>query len=239
MASTVEKAFEAVRSGDASGLAELLAADRSLAASCNESGVSILLTACYHRRFDLVELLLASAPPLDIFEASALREGAAQGTALLDIDPALVNAVSTDGFTPLHLAAYFSQDAMARVLLDRGADPNAVSRNPMALRPLHSAAVSRAFDIVVQLVDRGADVNAAQHGGWTPLHAAAFNGDLSLAEYLVAHGADPARASDDGKTPYDVAIEKGHAPVADWLRGRAAGPGDSSDRSARSTGPTV
>jgi len=223
MASDIDKAFEAVRSGDVNGLAVLLASDRSLAAARSPSGVSILLTACYHRRMDLVEMLLASAQPMDIFEASAVPGGTEQGAALLDADPGLAQAFSADGFTPLHLAAYFGQEAMARILLDRGADPDAVSRNPMALRPLHSASVSRALGIVTRLLDQGAEVNAKQHGGWTPLHAAAFNGDLPMAEHLVACGADPSLASDDGKTPLDVAVEKGHEPLADWLRSHTRG----------------
>jgi uncharacterized protein len=220
MTNEVDKAFEAVRSGDANGLAALLAGDRSLGAARNTSGISILLTACYHRRTDLVEMLLGSAQPLDIFEVSAVPGRAEHGAALLEEGPELANAFSADGFTPLHLAAYFGQEAMARILLDRGADPDAVSRNPMALRPLHSASVSRALGIVEALLDRGADVNAKQHGGWTPLHAAAFNGNLPMAEYLIARGADPRATSDDGKAPLAIAVEKGHEPVASWLRGR-------------------
>jgi ankyrin repeat protein len=220
----VDEAFQAVQSGDADGLKALLARDPSLAAARTASGVSILLTARYHRRMDLVELLLASSPPLDIFELSAIPRREGQGAALLEADPELASAYSADGFTPLHLAAYFGQEAMARILLDRGADPDAVSRNPMGLRPLHSASVSQALPIVTLLVDRGADVNAKQHGGWTPLHAAAFNGDLPMARYLIAHRADPKLVSDDGKTPLDVAVEKGHEPLAAWLRSQ----GDSS-----------
>src|SRR5262245_40698689 len=214
MATDVELAFDAVRSGDGKRLASLLAADPLLAAARGAGGVSILLTARYHGRMDLVEMLLESAQPLDIFEASAISGQTEQGTRLLDADPARAGGFSPDGFTPLHLAAYFGQEGMARILLDRGADPNAVSRNTMALRPLHSASVSRAFEIVRDLLAHGADANAKQHGGWTPLHAAAFNGDLPMAELHLAHGADASQKSDDGKTPLDLAVEKGHESFA-------------------------
>jgi ankyrin repeat protein len=218
MASDVERAFEAVQSGDADALAALLAADRSLARSRSASGISLLLTACYHRRTNLVEMLRSADPTLDIFEASAVSGGAEQGAELLDADPGLAQAFSADGFTALHLAAYFGQEAMAAILLERGADADAVSRNAMSLRALHSASVSRELGIVALLLDRGANVNAKQHGGWTPLHAAAFNSDMVTAKQLVARGADPGLASDDGKTPLDVAVEKGHETVAGWLR---------------------
>jgi uncharacterized protein len=222
MTSDIEQAFEAVRKGDVHLLSNLIAGNASLASSRGENGVSLLLMACYHRRGDMVELLRASAGPLDIFEASAVPGGTERVVALLEEAPALADAVSADGFTPLHLASYFGHDATAKALLDRGADPNAVSGNPMALRPLHSAAVSRSLGIVKLLVARGADINVKQHGGWTPLHAAAFNGDLAMAEYLVAHGGDISLKSDDGKTPLDVAVEKGHSSVAESLGAKRA-----------------
>ena len=219
MASDIEQAFEAVRTGDANLLSDLIAKNPTLASSRGDNGVSLLLTACYYRRPDMVQILLVSTGPLDIFEASAVEGGAERVAALLDEAPALAGAVSADGFTPLHLASYFGQEGTAEALLERGASPEAVSRNAMALRPLHSAAASRSLGIVKMLVERGAEVNARQHGGWTPLHAAAFNGDLPMAEYLVTHGADVALKTDDGKTSLDIAVEKGRGPFAEWLRG--------------------
>ena len=222
MASDIEKVFDAVRAGDTKVLSRLIAENPSLAASRGPDRVSLLLTACYYRRADMVELLLPQAGSLDIFEASAIEGGAQRVSALLGEAPALAGSYSADGFTPLHLASYFGREATALALLECGADPNAVSHNPMALRPLHSATVSRSLEIVRMLVDRGAEVSARQHGGWTPLHAAAFNGDLPMAEFLVAHGALASLKSDDGKTALDIAAEKGHGPVADWLRSHTA-----------------
>ena len=230
MASESEKAFAAVRSGDVDILAGLLAGSPSLAASRDENGVSLLLTACYHRRLELAELIRASAGPLDIFESSAVEGGADRGARLLEEDPALARAFAPDGFTALHLAAYFGREAMAGTLLEHGAEPDAVSRNAMALRPLHSAAVSRSLAIVKRLLEHGADVNAQQHGGWTPIHAAAFTGDVAMAECLLAHGADPSLKSDDGKTAIDVAVEKGHGSVVDLLKGRGDAGGESGNR---------
>jgi uncharacterized protein len=226
MASESEKAFAAVRSGDVDILAGLLAGNQSLAASRDENGVSLLLTACYHRRHEMVELIRASAGALDIFESSVVEGGADRGARLLEEDPALARAFSPDGFTPLHLAAYFGQEAIAGMLLEHGAEPDAVSRNAMALQPLHSAAVSRSLAIVKRLLERRAEVNARQQGGWTPLHAAAFNGDVPMAECLLAHGADPSLKNDDGKTAIDVAIEKGHGAVVDLLRSSAPSCGE-------------
>jgi ankyrin repeat protein len=217
------KAFEAVRTGDLKGLAELLASDPSVAAARDENGLSLLMRACYQSRWEMVEMLRGKVPPLDLFEAAAVPGGEARGAELLAAGPGLAAAWSPDGFTALHLASFFGREPMAGLLLERGADPDAVARNAMRVRPLHSASASHSSAIVRRLLDSGADVNAKQNGGWTPLHAAAMFGDLSLLELLLDCGADPSVANDDGKTALDMAAEKGHAEVLEALRSRAPG----------------
>jgi ankyrin repeat protein len=218
MATEVAAIFEAVRAGDLGSVAALLAANPALAGARNEQGLSVRMQACYFRRADLFELLMGAGPPADIFEASAFTGQVERGKALLDADPSLATAWSPDGFTPLHLAAYFGQDEMAKFLVDHGADVNAVSRNPMALQPLHSAASSRSAGIVRLLLERGAAVNAKQHGGYTPLHAAASNGDVATTELLLSFGANPEQTTDDHRTPIDFAREKGAENIVSLLR---------------------
>jgi ankyrin repeat protein len=218
-----ETAFAAVKSGDGKRLAELLAADPTLAIARDENGVSLRLQACYHRRADMLAMLRDAGPALDIFEAAALPDAEVRGAELLASDPDLARAWSSDGFTPLHLASFFGRAKMAAILLDRGAEPTAVSRNPMSIQPLHSAAAARDTAIIQMLLDHGADVNARQAGGWTPLHAAAMFGDAPLAELLLSRGALADLANDQGKTALELAAEKGHSDVAEILRGQPAG----------------
>ncbi len=217
------RAFEAVRAGDAAALTDLLAADPALARARDERGLSLLLQACYHKKNDLAEMIRGVAPPLDIFEAAALPGGgdAARGAELLAADPALAHAWSPDGFTPLHLAAFFGSEGMAGLLLAHGADPSAVARNTTLVQPIHSAVASRVGSIVAMLLDRGADVNARQQGGWTPLHAAAIFDDLPLVELLLSRGARADLGNDQGKTPLDIAAEQGHVEVEERLRSQA------------------
>jgi ankyrin repeat protein len=166
--------------------------------------VSPLLQAVYSGDHVRVESLLVEAPELDIFEASAL--GRTERVAeLLGNDPKLVRAWSPDGFTALHLAAFFSRPETALLLLERGAEVDPVARNPMRVTPLHSAAAARNTETARDLLERGADPNARQQGGFTPVHAAAQNADDELYELLIAHGADAELRADNGRTARDFA----------------------------------
>ena len=217
--------LQAVKAGNAGRLEALLVQDASLATSRDEAGISAILHARYRSRMDMVELLLACQPRLDIFEAAALGRTQVVN-ARLDEDPASTSAFSGDGFTALHLAAFFGQPEAVAVLLQRGADPGAPAKNASAVTPLHSAVAGRSLEVVRLLLMRGADANARQHGGWTALHAAALHGDLAIARLLLARGASPQAASDDGTTALRLATDKGHTAVVELMLARPAPPAE-------------
>ena len=154
---------------------------------------------------------------MDVFEAAALGHASRVREALGEA-PELVNATTDDGFTALHLVAFFSGDVeSARALLDAVADPDAPATNETGLRPINSAAAASSTGIVSLLLEAGADVNAAQHGGYTPLHSAAAHCDGELLEVLLGARADPALRTDAGRTPAELADERGHPEVARQL----------------------
>jgi ankyrin repeat protein len=120
----------------------------------------------------------------------------------------------------LHLATSFGQFTTARVLIDAGADVNAVG--PEGKTPLHLAASFGELATVRALISAGADVNALDRLDGTPLHAAAARGHLALVELLVEHKARvnakmkelTYHVSPPGHiTPLMVALEGGHADV--------------------------
>ena len=132
----------------------------------------------------------------------------------LQADPDRCTAYSADGWTALHLAAYFGHAAAVRLLLERGADVHARSTNDTANTPLHAAlAGAREAATVGLLLDHGADVNAPAGAGVTPLHLAAARGDLALIDRLLAQGAVPT-PMEGGATPADLAAERGHPEAA-------------------------
>jgi ankyrin repeat protein len=205
--------FAAIQAGDAAVVRRLVTEAPELAGARSDEGLPALLFALYRTQGDSVDALLAASPQLDIFSTAALgRE--AELAALLAQTPELATAFSADGFTALHLAAFFGCDGAARRLLDAGADSNAVARNPMRVQPLHSAAAGRHHAVCALLLERGADVNARQQGGWTPLQAAAQHGDRVLAELLLAAGADPGARNDEGRSSAEIAAESGHPNLA-------------------------
>ncbi len=222
---TVNDVLQVFRTGDLERLKALLILDPSLADARDEAGVSLLLHARYRSRMEMVELLLASRTQLDIFEAAALGKSTAVA-ALLDVDHTRVRAFSGDGFTALHLAAFFAQPEVVALLIERGADPNSVAKNLSAVTPLHSAAAGRSPDALRLLLMHGANPNARQQGGFTALHAAALHGDLPMVLLLLGHGALPAAASDDGKTAAQMAAEKGHTTVAELIKAPPEAPPD-------------
>lgn len=214
---TPDDVLEAIRGGDRDRLQALLDEDPALASARDRAGISAVLHAAYRARTDLLALLLACRPHLGIFEAAALGR-TEDAAACLDEDPAAVTAVAGDGFTALHLAAYFARPDVAALLLERGADPSAVASNASRVTPLHSAAAGRSVEVVRLLLRHPVDVNARQHGGWTALHEAALLGDADMVRLLLGRGAATQVASDDGKLPLELALEKGHGEAADLLR---------------------
>jgi ankyrin repeat protein len=159
--------------------------------------MSDLLEALYRGDRGRVDELLASDPDLDVFEAAAfgrtdrLRE-------LLDEEPSRANAFGADGFHPLGLACFFGHVDAARLLLERGADVNALSRNDrIQTAAIHAAAASEAkdeatrYELVKLALDHGADPNLPQGGGFRAIDAARQNGDERIQQLLLERGASP------------------------------------------------
>lgn len=83
----------------------------------------------------------------------------------------LVNCKDSDGYSPLHRAAYEGHTNIMKLLLDSDADMNALTEDGWT--PLHSACYWNKTDSAELLLRHGAHINASTHGGLTPLHLAA------------------------------------------------------------------
>ena len=178
--------FEAIRGGDVARVRELVDADPSLAAARDDNGLSAVLTALYHRQPQACEALLAVGPELDVLEAAALGHA----DRLRD-DPDALSARSPEGFTALHLAAFFGRAEAVRALLAAGAPADADPDNDLRVRPIHSAVAALDHDGVRALLEAGADptVKDSLYDG-TPGDWAANFGHREAAE-LIARAPRP------------------------------------------------
>ena len=196
--------FQAIKSGKIDLVRSMIMKDPSLVNAKNQKeGLSAVVTAKYYNEPQITELLVQNGADLNLFEASMVGKKE-HLTKILEERPSALNEFSQDGFTALHLAAFFGNIEIVKVLLARGSSVNAVAKNRSSVMPLHSAVAHNQLEISRLLLAEGALVDARQEGGFTPLHEAAQNGNLEMAKLLVESGADLDSKLDDGKTPLDL-----------------------------------
>jgi ankyrin repeat protein len=145
-------------------------------------GVSALLLSLYHRRPEAREALLAAGAEVGVLEAAALGD-------VERLRGADLSVRGGDGFTPLHLAAFFGGAEAVKAILATGADPDADAENTFKVRPIHSAVAVGDRESARALLEAGADPNVEQEGGHTPLDAALHHKDAEMEALLRRHGA--------------------------------------------------
>lgn len=216
-----QKFLKLIQSGATAEIAAEVEADSKLLEARDSQGVSALIWSVYAGQPVVRDYLLAQLAThgvlLDVFEAATVGD-VLRLEDILAADPGAVHAWSGDGWTALHLAAAFGTPATVDMLLQHGAQIDAVARNPQRNQPLHAAlALGRDRETVRLLLAHGADPNVTQVGGFTPLFSAATANRRDLVEMLIECGAHAQHRSDLGKTAAEFARERGHAELADWL----------------------
>jgi ankyrin repeat protein len=214
-----DRIIDAAKSGDVEEVRRLLGNHPELAGARNGAGETPLIAALYRGQRAVVDLLVDAGAPLDVFAAAATGRTPELG-AELRRDPHAVNRVAFDGWTPLHLAAFFGHTGAVDLLLDAGADLAAVSRNSLKNTPLHAAIAGRHDDVALTLLERDAPADAADAGGHTPLHIAAENGSVRVVRALLERGADPHLPDAEDQTPLSRAAARNHAAVIDLINSR-------------------
>jgi ankyrin repeat protein len=180
--------FDAVRLGDVKTATAMLNQNRSLLNATNPMGFSLPEVTVASGNVELLKLLLE-----------------------LGVDP---NAPSSRyGSTLLHMAAIANRTACARLLLERGGDPDRFDH--VGWSPLHWAAFLGNAEMVGLLIQHGADPNqttrklSAQFAfpsGNTPLHLAAAGLRPKAVEQLLKSGAAVNARNSDGRTPLDMTM---------------------------------
>jgi ankyrin repeat protein len=141
--------------------------------------------------------------------------------ALLEKDPALLNARGDYDRTPLLEAVLSRQPAVCEFLLEKGADFNLVNKEGFG--PLHFAAFLGETEQVKLLIAKGAPLTVnANVIGATPLDLAVSAGHKDMVELLIAKGAPLNLKDKKGNTPLLKAVMAGQSEIAGLLVHRGA-----------------
>jgi ankyrin repeat protein len=120
------------------------------------------------------------------------------------------------GMTCLHAAAANGHLDVCRLLIDKGAQLEAIACD--GVNPLQYAAFHGRIEIVRLLCDRGADIEAQTKSGWRTLHIAAFSGNISVVKELIeVRNAEINARSNSGLTALSWARDEGRDDTAAYL----------------------
>ena len=148
--------------------------------------------------------------------------------------PPQLTPTAAQGRTPLLEAAHHGQEQAVRLLLERGANPEAanqarVQRWPLArssprshLRQGGKSALQYAAqyghaEVARLLLESGANTETRNLYGWTAAHAAAYYGKPEAMKVLLEFGAQVEAVNDHGCTVLASAAKYGNLEVARLL----------------------
>ena len=211
--------FALAQADDDEGLMAALAAAPEAYKLRNPAGES-LFQFCAYRGHTKCVAALRQRNTLGFHEA-ALAGDAARVDALLDAAPWAIDMLSPDGWTALHLGAFFGRDDVVVRLLERGADPSVWARAFVINLPIHAACAGRRLGRVAfaKLVAATGDPDVTPKHGYTALMEAAMIGFVPAVEVLLAAGADTSlRHPEKNMTAAEFARENGHTELAERLR---------------------
>jgi ankyrin repeat protein len=132
----------------------------------------------------------------------------------------MLDADNMNSETPLSWAATKGHEAVARLLLEKGADLESKDKygNTLLL-----GAVFKGQEAVVRfLLENGADLESKNNDGSTPLIVAVFKKHEALIRLLLEKGADLESKNNEGNTPLLQAAFNGHVAITRLLLEKGA-----------------
>jgi len=125
---------------------------------------------------------------------------------LLQNDPSLLQSVTPEGKSPLHMATGWGRTDIVSYLLSIGADIKALNND--GGQPIHVAASQNQPACAEILLKNGAEIDTARvNGGFTPLAIAVFKDNYEAAEFLLKNGANP-NIKINGRVPLAMVASK-------------------------------
>jgi len=172
----------------------------------NVVGQSLLVGTFLHKKYDVLEFLVAQGADINMVANSGLTPlmeavtelgGKNAKTVLRYIEKFITFKPKLDleqiksnggGFSALHLAARFGFVDAGKLLLDNGASID-IKDLATGGTPLHSAASANQVDFARFLIQRKANLEIFDKSGSTPLMVAVYQADADMVEVLAQAGA--------------------------------------------------
>lgn len=156
--------FEAAAVGALDRVEGWIVAQPALINACAPDGFQPIGLAAFFGHLPVVELLLRVGAEVDAPSQNPMR------------------------VRPLHSAIANRRTAIAKLLIEYGADVNSTQADDFT--PLHEAAQNGLLELTQLLLERGAHVNARLANGQTPLALAIEQHHLEVEELLRRYGAE-------------------------------------------------
>ncbi len=131
-------------------------------------GETPLAAASHTHNRAIADVLLAHGAEHDIYTATFIGDRA-RVEAFLAANPGLAKM---PGIHQIPILSFATDGDLAALLIERGADVNAMSRVPYQTTPLHGAARRGYADVVDVLLEAGADTTVQDYNGKTPFELA-------------------------------------------------------------------
>ncbi|CAF1132972.1 unnamed protein product [Adineta ricciae] len=188
-----------------------------------KDGLTPLHCAARSGHDQVVDLLLESGAPFGAKTKNGLSalHMAAQGDhvdaarILLYYKSTLVDDVSSDYLSALHVASHCGNYNVAKLLCERRADVNAKALNGFSC--LHIACKKNRLKLVELLISNDADIEGKTESGLTSLHVAAFVGSHDIVVYLLQHEANIDAVTIRGETPLHLATRNNQVDIVQTL----------------------
>ena len=205
--------LEAMESQDTAGVQQALGNGANV--NSLHIGWTILMCACHRGYNEIARILLdAGADPWwkDRHGRPAMIPAVVEGhlsivEMLLNHDKDLLEIKDRDGHTPLFIAIIWQKFEIARLLLDRGANTLATTKDGSTTLML-ACYYGVDLETVRRLLAAGVPVDARGELYRTALHYATVD---VVREFIVDHSANMFAADEFGKTPFDLAARSNSA----------------------------
>ena len=193
------------------------------AANVRVDGITALMTAAVGGHADVVSLLLENGADMlavDTEGLTSLHNAAENGTVAAlkaqvefrtdDVGgDNFLDTMSTQGFTPIIIAAAHGHTDAIKYLIEAGADANKVNEN--GVTSLMYAAASGHIDTMETLLEDGkVDLNGVHSNGGTALIEASTGNSAASVKFLIEKGAKVDGIDNDGVTPLMAVASQGN-----------------------------